>query len=66
MKPLPFSLHNSVLKQVAKEDVIAWSQSDSYMPPIPEYKAVKIPYTRAVKEVFSKNVYNEFINLTKI
>lgn len=58
MKPLPFSLHNSVLKQVAKEDVIAWAKSDSYMPPIPEYKAVKIPFTRAVREAFSKEVFS--------
>lgn len=36
------------------------------MPPIPEYKVVKIPFTRVVREAFSKNIYKEFINLTKI
>lgn len=56
MKPLPFSLHNSILKQVAKEDVIAWAKSDSYMPPIPEYKAVKIPFTKVAMRILTREI----------
>lgn len=60
METLPFSLHNSILKQVAKEDVIAWAKSDSYMPPIPEYKKVKIPFTKVVRESFGKEIIGLF------
>lgn len=55
MKPLPFSLHNSVLKQVVKEDVIAWSKSDSYMPPVPKYEKKVIKLTVASAYAFSRN-----------
>lgn len=55
--------HDAIIRKCNNEEILRMSD---YMPPVPEYKVVKIPFTRAVSEAFSKNVYKEIINLTKI
>ena len=52
--PLPFSIHNAILSQAIKEDMQYWAKSDSYFPPTPPYKEVKMKFTPLSMYVFTK------------
>ena len=55
MKP-PFSLHNAILEQVAKEDLKEWAKRGLNTPPPPPYEEVKIPFSKANIVAFIKNL----------
>lgn len=56
MKTLRFSLHNAILEQIEREDMIFWARKETD-PYLPKYEKVKMKFTPAVIASFTRNFF---------